>query len=96
MGPEYIAFREIDPEGDVWGEDVFLFENEDLVNAFFDEWNVDFVHRYTEDEDSPRKLFDLEIGRSTNGEISTVTFSSNYSGKVKIYRMAKGFVFNKT
>jgi hypothetical protein len=92
---EYIAYREVDPEGDVWSENAFLFETREDVSKFFTQDNPDLCNLYCEDG-----LYDpiteFEITNSVPlGHITQINFKTAFSGKVNIVVMNEGYLIQK-
>lgn len=88
-----IAFRSVDPEGDVWCEDALLFYTDKDVVNFFKEDNKDLISIFTE-EDSPI-LENFTIYNDTPSErIYKVTFTTEYAGDVEIVEMSDGYIIH--
>lgn len=88
-----IAFRDRDMENDIWCERVFLFKNTDDVKAFFTADNSVLLDVYTEEDN--RVLNDFEIhDANPAGNITSVSFNTEYAGDVRLYEMNEGFVCN--
>ena len=88
---ELIAYRDIDLEGDVWSERVFMFKDRDAVDAFFTETNETLIQIYGEGVEN---LCDFEAVRSNSGFITSIEFTTEYAGKVKIREMQQGYLIN--
>lgn len=86
-----IAFREVDSEGDVWCENVFLFDTEEDVAAFFVADNPWLIEEYAEG----KKLKDFEVHHSCKNPslpITAITFRTKESGNIKLLEMAGGYI----
>jgi len=84
-----IAYKDKDLEGDAWSERAFLFKNREDVKKFFIAGNPLLLDVYTDEDD--RILHDFEVNESSKTIVS-VTFRTEYAGKVKIVEMAEGFL----
>lgn len=94
---ELIAYRTKDLEGDIWSEVAFMFESREEVDNFFKEDNPELISLFTDEEDEEdRKLKKFKVFRTPNGEIiNSVSFKTEYAGKVNIFKMYKGFATTK-
>lgn len=88
-----IAFRDRDIENDIWCERVFLFKNTDDVKAFFKADNSVLLDVYTEEDNRVLNDFEIHDGNPA-GNITSVSFSTEYAGDVRLYKMNEGFVCN--
>jgi len=90
---KYLAYRDVDPEGDAWSENSFLFQNEEDVANFFKEDNPDLIDIYTDEDD--RQIFNFEVTKSNSGRISCVSFNTQYAGEVMIVEMYGGYLIKR-
>ncbi len=86
-----IAFREVDNEGDVWCESVFLFDTDEDVRSFFVEDNPTLIEEYADG----KKLKNFEVHYSCKNPafpVTAVTFKTKEWGKVKLQVMSGGYI----
>jgi hypothetical protein len=87
----FIAYRRVDSEGDIWAEEAFLFRQESEVLGFFKEDNPDLIKIFA--QEPPGKIRNLKL--FFQGEIlNAVTFYTKYAGEVKIVRMSSGYLIS--
>jgi hypothetical protein len=88
-----IAFRDRDIENDIWCERVFMFKNTDEVKSFFTADNSVLLDVYTEEDNRVLNDFEIHDGNPA-GNITSVSFNTEYAGDVRLYEMNEGFVCN--
>ncbi|MFN3758444.1 MAG: hypothetical protein ACK4SF_04435 [Algoriphagus aquaeductus] len=89
---EFIAFRRVDSEGDIWAEAAFLFRKEEDVLSFFQDNNPELIKIFA--QESPTKIKNLKLHNMPGGILNAVTFYTKYAGEVKIVRMLTGYVIS--
>lgn len=92
-----IAFRTVDVDGDIWCERCFVFNTESEVKEFFAPNNPKLIKVFTDrefadqEEEVDSNLYDFEI-EQVGGMVTCIIFRTQYSGEVRIYRMAGGYI----
>lgn len=89
---EYIAYKEIDSEGDHWAERAFLFESREDVRTFFHPDNPDLKKLYC-DEGLTGGIMDFEISDDNPSKhITQIKFFTGYAGETIIVEMHDGYL----
>ena len=89
MLKEYIAFRTKDNEGDIWCEDVFIFENEAEVEEFFKPDNETLLGIFAEEGERALNYFKIH---KAGDYINSIEFETEYASKTMIVRMNNGYI----
>ncbi len=98
MEKEHIAFKTHDQDGDAWCEKVFLFENEEQVQEFFQADNPELIKHFTDQDDKSvnDRIENMVIyDNNPAKKITAVTFKTIYSGKVAFARIFAGYIIKR-
>lgn len=91
-----IAYRDKDADNDIWSERAFLFKTNEDVKDFFRKENPYLLSLYTDNfDEEDNELMDFEINdQNPAGLITSISFRTQYAGKVFIAEMSEGYLIN--
>ena len=87
-----IAFRQVDSEGDIWCENVFLFDSIEDVPKFFTADNPALLDIFTEPENRVINDIKVDFFEEELGTICCIEFNTEYAGDVLIKEMKDGWI----